>query len=424
MHAHVSDGDLRTRARRNPLKSRSGAVVVALLALLAFGLAFAPAGALAQRPTPINLQLKASTNAILATWGVSSTSGLSGFRIRWRRDMAGAAGGWSDPAELSATARSYGISGVKAGEYEVRLRALYKKDRLGGSITRDVVVQASGEEPPVEEEVPVEEPVEEEEPTGEEEAPVEESEGSTEPIWYADPAAPILEDWASIQAEPGRITETPDAAMPYGFAYADEIRNGDDPGGYGERSEVGEGNPTRRGLEDRLFNEGQDRWIAFPFILGADFPINTKEWYVLMQIKQLGGLGTPILSMGSDERGDGGLALFNSDTNHESSGNIVRWDGKMKIGQLTKIVLHVKFSPDPSVGFVELYGDLDGSGVKLLMGKTYMSTMKVLAGVTVADHARIGQYRDSTPKSGTSHVDYGRYAVATSREVAETYAFE
>jgi hypothetical protein len=372
------------------------------------------AAANAQGPSPINLRLSPGPASISASWGVSSTLGLRGFRVRWRRAYDEAL--WSAPVELGARARRYTIEGLKPRAYQVRVRAL-GFGSLGGAIKGEATALLAEEEPPTEEEPPEEE----EPPVKEEEPPVEE-ESRGEPVWYADPADPILDDWANIMAEAGRITTTPFASMPYGFAYSNEIRNGDNPAGYGERAEIAEGNPTRLSLEDRLFNRGQDRWIAFPFKLGSNFPINTKSWNVLAQIKQLGGMGTPILSMGSDERGE--VGLFNSDTNHESSGNITRWHGPVKLGQLNKIVLHVKFSPDPTVGFVELYGDLDGGGVELLMGKTYMSTMKQILGVAVPDQARIGQYRDAAPESGTSNVYYGRYVVATSRAVAEAYAFE
>ncbi len=271
---------------------------------------------------------------------------------------------------------------------------------------------------PEEEELPEES---EEPPAEEEEATGEEEEGVLQPpLWIGDPSEPILRNWANIAAEPGRITTEHLSSMPDGFAYVDELRDGDDPGGYGERAELGEGNPTVPGLEDRLFNEGEEHWIALPFMLGSDFPVNSNSWDVVMQVKQLGSLGTPILSM-DVERGE--LILYNSNTNGDSSGNIPRWRGPVKLKQLNEILLHINFSQNPNVGWVELYGDLNGNGIQPLMGKTYMSTMKQVNGVTVRDQARIGQYRDASQKSGTSHVYYGRYVVAEDRAIAEAFAF-
>jgi hypothetical protein len=83
----------------------------------------------------------------------------------------------------------------------------------------------------------------------------------------------------------------------------------------------------------------------------------------------------------------------------------------------------VKFSPNAGIGWVELYGDLDGGGMRQLMDRTSMSTMKQIGGAAVEDHARLGQYRDAGPKSGTSHVYYGRYVVSETRAGAELLAF-
>jgi hypothetical protein len=389
-----------------------------LVALAAGALLPAAAGA---RVAPTELTLAHGANSLRASWGVSSKTGLTGFRVRWRKADATT---WSRPVELPAWARTYLIKGLAPVPYQVRVRARKYESWAGGALAEGTPLPGEGEEleePPGEEVLEEEEPAEEpEEEVPAEEEPVEEG-GNPRLVWLADPATPILSDWANIAAEPGRVTTLPFAAMPYGDAYSDEVRNGDNPGGYGERSEIAEGNPTRALLEDHLFTQGENLWIAFPFELRADFPINTRSWYVIAQVKQLGGLGTPILSIASNEHG--GIGLFNSASNGNTSGNVTRWSGPAKLQQVSKLVLHVKFSPDPAVGFVELFGDLDGTGVKPLMGKTYMSTMKQVAGLAVDDQARLGQYRDAAPKSGTAHVYYGRYAVATSRAVAEAYSF-
>jgi hypothetical protein len=402
--------------------ARAATISIVLSALAIGALAFVPTASQAQSPTPIDLLLTPNASTVNASWGVSSTTGLTGFRVHWRRQGGGGGGG---RVELDRSARSYSISGLRSGTYLVRVRA-QRRGRLGRAAESLVTVSSGAEEPPAEEEPAEEEPAEEEEPPAEEEPAEEEAPaeggGAGEPVWYADPIRPVLSDWANIAAEPGRVTTKPLAAMPYGFAYVDEIRDGDNPGGYGERSEFAEGNPTRAGLEDRLFRQNEERWIAFPFELGADYPIGTRSWSVIMQIKQLGALGTPILSMGST--GTGAIGLFNSNSNGNTSGNYTRWSGPVKVGQVTEILLHVKFSPDANVGFVELFGDLNGQGIEPLMGKTFMSTMKQSGGIAVDDQARLGQYRDAAPKSGTSHVYYGRYVVAQSRSVAEAYAFE
>jgi hypothetical protein len=119
---------------------------------------------------------------------------------------------------------------------------------------------------------------------------------------------------------------------------------------------------------------------------------------------------------------NGKFSLENSDTNHESSGCNWWWTGPASHNRWVKFMLHVKFSPNKSVGWIELYGDLDGQGVKQLMERTHMHTMKVENGHTVQSHSRIGLYRDPRVK-GTSHILFDGYTIGTDRESVETNAF-
>jgi hypothetical protein len=144
--------------------------VVALLALLVLVLTLAPAGALAQRPTPVNLQLTPAAGSLSASWGVSSAVGLTGFRVRWR----GSGGGGGGRIDLPRGAGSYTISKLRPMPYTVRVRALYRGKPAGVALAE--ATPLPGLEEPLEEETPGEEPPEEE-PTKEEaeEAPSEEA---------------------------------------------------------------------------------------------------------------------------------------------------------------------------------------------------------------------------------------------------------
>jgi hypothetical protein len=385
-----ADGDDLGDARRQTMRG-SAKQTAKLMAFVAVALsAFAIAPAIASADEPPILKLGGETGESLR-WTESGIHNLYRLHARLSNEEQ-----WT----ITVEGRKYtppAVPGVTA-TYHVKAAEGESGWSNGVSIT-----YAGEQEPPPEEEPPAEEPA---------------TEGLS---WVGDPAAAILSDWANVMAEPGRVTTVPDLAMPGGFAYSVELRHGDNPGGWGERAEIAQGNPTREGFEDRLFNRGDNLWIAVPVIFGSDWPINTHSWNVFLQIKQLGSLGTPILSMGSD--GYGGIALFNSDSNHASSGNITRWRGPVKLNQLTELLLHVKFSPNAERGFVELYGDLNGLGIQQLMPQTYMSTMKIYEGRVVADQARIGQYRDASQGTGTSHVFFGRYVVASTRLTAESLAF-
>jgi hypothetical protein len=127
-------------------------VVVALGALVAITVGVIAADA--SRPSPTNLQLTPGRGTIRSSWSVSSRSGLTGFRIRWRAERSPAQP-WGAPIELGATARAYLIRGLSPEAYEVSVRALAGK-RLGGIAESSATPLAGKEEKekPVEEEPP------------------------------------------------------------------------------------------------------------------------------------------------------------------------------------------------------------------------------------------------------------------------------
>ncbi|MFI4991319.1 MAG: fibronectin type III domain-containing protein [Solirubrobacterales bacterium] len=114
------NGDRRGAGGLRPSRHRRGALPAAMLALIALGVSLVPDASLAERPTPVNLQLTPAPGSLSASWEVSSTAGLSGFRIRWR--AVGGGGG----VEVSRRTRSYTISQLPNVPYEVRVRALYR----------------------------------------------------------------------------------------------------------------------------------------------------------------------------------------------------------------------------------------------------------------------------------------------------------
>jgi hypothetical protein len=252
-------------------------------------------------------------------------------------------------------------------------------------------------------------------------------------IWSASGDAPVSSEWAEItdQSYPlGTTTLTatvPDSRITLvpgvkGNAYHIEVHDGDNA--YGERAELGQGNPTRSDMLDRLFSEGQERWIAWQTRLETGYPIGTTRWNVVAQWKQLGSLGSPVLGM-YVHNSQWYMQRTTSDPNNQ-------WPpgfdsafalGTARTGVWTKWLLHIKFSPSDTVGFVEFYSDLGNpTGVAEVLPHTMQSTMKVDGGVTVKSHARIGLYRDPAI-NGTAAATYDGYTVATTREAAEAAAF-
>jgi hypothetical protein len=105
---------------------------------------------------------------------------------------------------------------------------------------------------------------------------------------------------------------------------------------------------------------------------------------------------------------------MNSDTNGDSRRTSELWRAPAKRNRWIVFMLHVEFSPDPRRGSVELRGDLDGRGVRVLMPRIATHTMKLgPAGVGVPSHSRIGIYRDRAI-DGTARIYFDSYTVATS----------
>jgi hypothetical protein len=237
------------------------------------------------------------------------------------------------------------------------------------------------------------------------------------PDWRADAERRWRREWASSScASSNRIARVTAPRAQGRWAYRFEVRDGDDS--YGERCELGQGNPRRHGFP--VFDEGEKHWISWQVYLPDNYPIHTHSWNVFTQLKQLGSLGTPVVSM---EVRNGRFHLMNSDTNHDSSDTRTKWTGRARRKTWVKFTLHVKFSPSASVGFMELFGDLgDGRGERRLTSRIHTYTMKTDGGRAVPSHARIGIYRDPSIR-GTAQIYFDGYSIADSRVVAERSAF-
>lgn len=241
-------------------------------------------------------------------------------------------------------------------------------------------------------------------------------------VWTANPTKPMLEEWANVAAEPGRITSVPFASVPYGQAYRVEIREGDDPGGYGERDELAMGNPERSGVP--VFHEGEDVWIAFQFRMQSPYPISEEHYYwnLIMQLHQLGGSGVPPFAINVEDNKF--MALTSTGNEVHGSQAVGAWPAE--VDKWSKFLLHVKFSPNPEVGSIEIFGELneDKSGIVPLLKNTKTQTMMVQNGVTVPTHARLGTYRGYWSPRPTAVTYYAGFTIATDRASAEATAFD
>ena len=248
--------------------------------------------------------------------------------------------------------------------------------------------------------------------------------GNEQVVWIADAERPMEEEWAAWSAESlDRLERVEEPRAQGAAAYRFELEDDDDA--FGERAELGTGNGEvfAGQIRDKLFLEGQERWIAWQTYLPEDFPIDTSDWHILHQLKCTGG-GGPSVAI---EARDGKWRLkTGADNQRSNSRQLDRWESadEARRERWVKFTLHVRFSPDSSVGFVELYGDLDGGGVVPLMPRLATPTMKYEddSSEVIPTMARIGIYRDPE-SSDDEHVYHDGYTVARTRAAAEANAF-
>jgi hypothetical protein len=233
----------------------------------------------------------------------------------------------------------------------------------------------------------------------------------------ADGERSLTQEWANYSCADGsRVQQVESPAAQGRRAYQVEVRDGDNA--YGERCEIGMGNPGRNGFPQ--FREGDERWISFQVYLPDDYPVDTPDWNLIFQIHQIGDGGCPPISIGVE---DGQMKLFKSARNTYVLDTAEMWSAPVERNRWMKLTLHIKNSQDPGVGFVELFGDLDGQGMQTLLERTATHTMtRTAAGDSMINHARVGIYRN--PRiPGTAHVLFDGFTISTDRESAEANAY-
>lgn len=201
------------------------------------------------------------------------------------------------------------------------------------------------------------------------------------------------------------------------------VKDGDNC--YGERSELGQALPSRPNFtESRLFNQGDNRWIAFQVNLATGFPIGTSNWQVIAQWKQLVDTKSsyngcsPVLA----------LQIHNSHYYLERAnpaspcGSTISYDlGVARTGIWTRFTFHIIFKT--SSGTVAIYDNTGGSMHKVLsITAPTLANENLGNGSAVPSHARIGIYRNSNISGGAS-LTYDGYTVATTRLAAENNAY-
>jgi hypothetical protein len=196
------------------------------------------------------------------------------------------------------------------------------------------------------------------------------------------------------------------------------VFDGDDVSG--ERCELGL-NDWRDG-PTALYHEGQRRVTYVSLRLPETFPLGTRRWQTVIQMKQTqpadDGGGPPMISIEARH----GKWRLNVSTGRESS-DWTRWKARARRGVWTRFILDVFYSRSPHQGWVRLFADRNGDGdiedagerSGLIRGQTLKQEGPdeggndgIPAGRSIPSHLRVGIYHDkriSCPEGCAVDVD-------------------
>jgi hypothetical protein len=179
------------------------------------------------------------------------------------------------------------------------------------------------------------------------------------------------------------------------------VRDGDDY--WGERCELGRNDhgsgPTA------FYHEGQRRVTYFSERLPSNFPLATREWQTVMQMKQ---------AQPSHDDGSGVALELQAIDGKWIVAN--RWEAvhafPARTGAWTRFAWDVFYSQDPARGWLQVSADLDGDGdfgdagersptihgatLATEVAGSFNSSDGLAAGASIPSHLRIGLYHDSS----------------------------
>jgi MYXO-CTERM domain-containing protein len=156
-------------------------------------------------------------------------------------------------------------------------------------------------------------------------------------VWKGDFETGDLSQYSGMQrVSADRLQVVPSPVAQGSYALKATVKQGDDPiNASGNRNEL-----VYQGHE----KEGSEYYYRWQVLFPADYP-SAKTWQVFTQWHHDGCCGSPPVEFfvyGEEIR----LTLTDSDT---------PWRTKLERGVWQDFIFHVKWSPDPDVGFVELW---------------------------------------------------------------------
>jgi Polysaccharide lyase len=182
-----------------------------------------------------------------------------------------------------------------------------------------------------------------------------------------------LSQWEVAQeVAPDRITVTHSPVRQGSYAARFEVRPGDNIGDTPTRAEL---------AQDLHQQEGEDRYYRWFTYFPETFPTNYPDSFITFtqwRAKDESAAYSSFMVWGEDI---------------ELRREYTRWSTHLTKNVWHEFVYHVKWSPDPNVGFIELW--YDGS---LALSRTYCKTMAGTPGHAVGNYVKEGLYKsDEVP---------------------------
>lgn len=163
--------------------------------------------------------------------------------------------------------------------------------------------------------------------------------------WSGDGSTGDLSQWKYVEQCPGDVSVVGSPAPAGGHAFQLSVNDGDTssrcPG------HVFTPQPAASLISPTLFHNGDDAWIGESLYLPVGFPY-IPHWFQFAELDGAPFGGSP--PVGLDIEGNH-FGLYRDATHNFDA----IWNAPVVTGAWQDFVLHVKFSNDPTVGFVELY---------------------------------------------------------------------
>ena len=190
-------------------------------------------------------------------------------------------------------------------------------------------------------------------------------------VWRGDFETNDLSQWDLVDGLASRLTLVSSPVRQGKFALRTELRSGDFASN-GDRNEL---------IRSAVESEGMDHYYAWSTMFDASYP-SADTWQVFTQWHHSGCCGSPPLEF--DVNGET-VAL---DSNVRTP-TVTLWSTPLVRGVWHDFVLHVVWSANPDLGFLELWYD----GQKVIDGKAWQT---LFAGQD--NYLKQGLYRDASIK--------------------------